>query len=179
MLFRSGAKKIITNCPHCFNTLKNDYPEMGGNWEVHNASDFVNNLVTDGKLKVKSDLNKKVVYHDSCYNARYNDVIEQPRSLIQKVTGQTAVEMPLNKKEAMCCGAGGGMMWMEEKKEQRVNMVRTDQALEQKPDVIGVSCPFCRVMMSSGVNEKGMGEKVQVMDIMEMVAQNMETSSKV
>ena len=84
-----------------------------------------------------------MVYHDSCYNARYNDVIEQPRNLIQKVTGQTAVEMPLNKKEAMCCGAGGGMMWMEEKKEQRVNMVRTDQALEQKPDVIGVSCPFC------------------------------------
>jgi Fe-S oxidoreductase len=173
-----GAKKIITNCPHCFNTLKNDYPEMGGNWEVHNASDFVNNLVSEGKVKVKNDMNKRVVYHDSCYNARYNDVVEQPRDLIQKVTGQNAVEMTLNKKEATCCGAGGGMMWMEEKKEQRVNIMRTEQALEQKPDVIGVSCPFCRVMMSSGVNEKGLGEKVQVMDVMEMVAQNMEVAPK-
>ncbi|MFM8316654.1 MAG: (Fe-S)-binding protein [Deltaproteobacteria bacterium] len=173
-----GAKKVITNCPHCYNTLKNDYPEMGGNWEVHNASDFVNNLVTDGKLQVKTDSSKRVVYHDSCYNARYNDVVEQPRDLIQKVTGKTAVEMDFNKKEAMCCGAGGGMMWMEEKKEQRVNMVRTDQALEKKPDVIGVSCPFCRVMMSSGVNEKGMGDKVQVMDIMEMVAQSIESTPK-
>lgn len=173
-----GAKKIITNCPHCFNTLKNDYPEMGGNWEVHNASDFVNNLVSDGKLKVKSDMNKRVVYHDSCYNARYNDVVEQPRDLIQKVTGKNSIEMTMNKKEATCCGAGGGMMWMEEKKEQRVNIMRTEQALEQKPDVIGVSCPFCRVMMSSGVNEKGLGEQVQVMDVMEMVAQSIETTPK-
>ncbi len=173
-----GAKKIITNCPHCFNTLKNDYPEMGGNWEVHNASDFVNDLVTDGKLKVKAESNKRVVYHDSCYNARYNDVVEEPRELIQKVTGQNAVEMKFNKKEAMCCGAGGGAMWMEEKKDQRVNIVRTEQALEQKPDIIGVSCPFCRVMMSTGVNEKGLGDKVQVMDIMEMVAQSIESTPR-
>ncbi len=168
-----GVKKVITNCPHCFNTLKNDYPEVGGKWEVHNAADFVNDLVATEKIKVKSDMDKRVVYHDSCYNARFNDVVEQPRNLIQKVTGDNAIEMEFNKKEAMCCGAGGGRMWMEEQKDQRVNIARTEQALDKNPEVIGVSCPFCRIMMSSGVNEKGLGDKVQVMDIMEMVAQNL------
>jgi Fe-S oxidoreductase len=170
-----GAKKIITNCPHCFNTLKNDYPEMGGNWEVHNASEFVNQLTEEKKIKVKGDMGKRVVYHDSCYNARFNDVVEQPRNLIEKVNGANAVEMDLNKKGAMCCGAGGGRMWMEEQKDQRVNIARTEQALDKNPEVIGTSCPFCRVMLSSGVNEKGLGEKVQVMDIMELVANNLET----
>lgn len=172
-----GVKKIITNCPHCFNTLKNDYPEMGGNWEVHNASEFVNQLTEEKKIKVKGDMSKRVVYHDSCYNARFNDVVEQPRNLIQKVNGENAVEMDLNKKSAMCCGAGGGRMWMEEQKDQRVNIARTEQALDKNPEVIGTSCPFCRVMLSSGVNEKGLGEKVQVMDIMELVANNLETQS--
>jgi len=171
-----GVKKIITNCPHCFNTMKNDYPEMGGNWEVHNASDFVNQLVSDGKLKLKKGSDKKVVYHDSCYNARFNDVVEQPRQLIQQATGNSPVEMDLNKKGAMCCGAGGGRMWMEEQKDQRVNIARTEQALDKKPEVIGTSCPFCRVMLSSGVNEKGLGENVQVMDVMEIVAQNIADS---
>ncbi len=171
-----GVKKIITNCPHCFNTMKNDYPEMGGNWEVHNASDFVNELVSDGKLKLKKDSDKKVVYHDSCYNARFNDVVEQPRQLIQQATGSAPVEMDLNKKGAMCCGAGGGRMWLEEQKDQRVNIARTEQALDKKPEVIGTSCPFCRVMLSSGVNEKGLGEQVQVMDVMEIVAQNIADS---
>lgn len=172
-----GVKKVITNCPHCFNTLKNDYPEMGGNWEVHNASEFVENLVKDKKIQLKSDDSKRVVYHDSCYNARFNEVVEQPRNLIQKATGTAAVEMDLNKKSAMCCGAGGGRMWMEEQKDQRVNIARTEQALDKKPEVIGTSCPFCRVMLSSGVNEKGLGEQVQVMDVMEIVAQNMKPST--
>jgi len=168
-----GVKKVITNCPHCFNTLKNDYPEMGGNWEVHNASEFVNDLVAKGEIKLKAESQKRVVYHDSCYNARFNDVVEQPRELIQKATGGAPIEMELNKKSAMCCGAGGGRMWMEEQKDQRVNIARTEQALGQDPEVIGTSCPFCRVMLSSGVNEKGLGDKVQVMDVMEMVAQNL------
>lgn len=168
-----GVKKIITNCPHCFNTLKNDYPEMGGNWEVHNASDFVNDLVAKGDIKLKSNSQKRVVYHDSCYNARFNDVVEQPRDLIQKASGAAPVEMDLNRKNAMCCGAGGGRMWMEEQKDQRVNIARTEQALSKNPEIIGTSCPFCRVMLSSGVNEKGLGDQVQVMDVMEMVAQNL------
>ncbi|NDD03810.1 MAG: (Fe-S)-binding protein, partial [Proteobacteria bacterium] len=172
-----GVKKVITNCPHCFNTLKNDYPEMGGNWEVHNASDFVNQLTNDKKIKLKGNMSKRVVYHDSCYNARFNDVIEQPRNLIEKVNGDSAVEMDLNKKGAMCCGAGGGRMWMEEQKDQRVNIARTEQALDKQPEVIGTSCPFCRVMLSSGVNEKGLGDKVQVMDVMELVANNLEGSA--
>ncbi|NBW98289.1 (Fe-S)-binding protein [bacterium] len=172
-----GVKKIITNCPHCFNTMKNDYPEMGGKWEVHNASEFVNQLVKDGKIQLKPESEKKVVYHDSCYNARFNDVVEQPRELLKSATGKAAVEMDLNKKGAMCCGAGGGRMWMEEQKDQRVNIARTEQALDKKPEVIGTSCPFCRVMLSSGVNEKGLGEQVQVMDVMEIVAQNMKPVS--
>jgi len=169
-----GVKKVITNCPHCYNTLKNDYPEMGGDWEVHNASEFVKDLVSEKKIELKNEKDqKKVVYHDSCYNARFNEVVEQPRALIQAATGKSAEEMDLNKKNAMCCGAGGGRMWMEEEKDQRVNIARTEQALNKNPQVIGTSCPFCRVMLSSGVNEKGLGEKVQVMDVMEIVAENM------
>lgn len=172
-----GVKKIITNCPHCFNTLKNDYPEMGGNWEVHNASDFVNDLVTQGDIKLKSTSSKRVVYHDSCYNARFNEVIDQPRELVKKTSGAAPIEMDLNRKGAMCCGAGGGRMWMEEQKDQRVNIARTEQALSKNPEIIGTSCPFCRVMLSSGVNEKGLGDQVQVMDVMEMVAQNLAEQS--
>ena len=168
-----NVKKVLTNCPHCFNTLKNEYPDFGGKWEVHNASEFVNDLIKDKKVEMAGDYNKKVVYHDSCYNARYNEVVEQPREILNSIKGTELLEMGANKKEAMCCGAGGGRMWMEEQKDQRVNIARTDQALETKPEVIGTSCPFCRVMMSSGVNEKGLGDKVQVMDVMEIVANNM------
>lgn len=169
-----GVKKILVNCPHCLNTMKNEYPEFGGDWEVIAAGQFVKDLVASGKVKIGKDFRKNVVYHDSCYYGRYNDIYEAPREILDAVPGMTRTEMDTNRNKGTCCGAGGGRMWLEERKDQRVNVMRTEQALSKNPDVIAVSCPFCRVMLSSGVNEKGLGEKVEVMDVMEIVATNLD-----
>ncbi len=168
-----NIKKILVNCPHCFNTLKNEYPEFGGNWEVESAAVFVNRLKEQGKLNVTGELNKNVVYHDSCNYGRFNDIYEEPRALINAVPGTKLTEMTLNKKQGTCCGAGGGRMWMEEPADQRVNVMRTDQALEKSPQIIATSCPYCRIMMGSGINEKGKAEEVAVMDVMEIVANSL------
>lgn len=170
-----GIKKLLVNCPHCFNTMKNEYPDFGGDWNVQQAAGFVAKLKEEGKIQMKKEFKKDIVYHDSCYYSRYNDVMEAPRNLINSVPGANLLEMDNNKLNSVCCGAGGGRMWLEEKADQRVNVMRTEQALAKNPEIVATSCPFCRVMMSSGVNEKGMGEKVQVMDVMEIVANNMET----
>lgn len=168
-----GVKKILTNCPHCFNTLKNEYPDFGGNWKVEHAAAVVMRLVDEGKIKLTEQFLKKVVYHDSCYYGRFNDIYDEPRNLIKAIMGTTLEEMAHCKKGGTCCGAGGGRMWMEEKADQRVNVLRTEEALEKNPEVICTSCPFCRIMIGSGVNEKGLSDKVNVMDVMEVVAKSM------
>lgn len=165
----AGVKKVLVNCPHCFNTFTNEYPEFGGRWEVIRAGDFTRQLVASGKVKIKGDFRKNVVYHDSCYYGRFNDVYDEPRDLLQK-TGAKLSEMEMSGRTAKCCGAGGGRMWMEEPKDQRVNIQRADQALAKKPDVIATSCPFCKIMLSSAINEKGKQDEVKVMDVMEIVA---------
>ncbi len=174
---RYNVKKILVNCPHCFNTLKNEYPEFGGNWDVESAAVFVNRLKEEGKLKVTEKFEKNVVYHDSCNYGRFNDIYAEPRALINAVPGAKLTEMDLNKAQGTCCGAGGGRMWMEEPADQRVNVMRTDQALAKNPQVIATSCPYCRIMMGSGINEKGKAEEVQVMDVMEIVANNLAPAS--
>ena len=171
-----NVKKILVNCPHCFNTLKNEYPDFGGEWEVIHAAALVGKLVTDGKVKIDQPFGKKVVYHDSCYYGRFNDIYDEPRNLINQVPGAELTEMTRCREKGMCCGAGGGRMWMEEPADQRVNLLRTEQALEQKPDVIATSCPFCRIMIGSGINEKGLSDQVGVMDVMEIVAKHMSTT---
>lgn len=170
-----GIKKILVNCPHCFNTMANEYPEFGGNWEVIRAGDLVTQLVEQGKVKMSKTFDKKVVYHDSCYYGRFNRVFEEPRSLLSNIPGIQLEEMDMNRRQGTCCGAGGGRMWMEEKADQRVNHMRADQALAKKPDVVATSCPYCRIMIGNGITDKGADEKVQVMDVMQIVAQNMET----
>ncbi len=165
-----NIKKILVNCPHCFNTLSHEYPNFGGKYEVIHAAEFVGKLVKEGKVKSKPPSDKNVVYHDSCNYGRFNNIYEEPRSLITGVGGAKLSEMDRSKDNGMCCGAGGGRMWMEEPADQRVNVLRTEQALEKKPDVIATSCPFCKIMISSGVNEKGLADKVSVMDVMEIVA---------
>jgi Fe-S oxidoreductase len=164
-----SVKKVIVNCPHCFNTLKNEYPDFGGEWEIIHAAALVSKLVADGKLKLDGEFSKKVVYHDSCYYGRFNDVYDEPRNLIKNVPGTQLDEINPCRHKGMCCGAGGGRMWMEEPKDKRVNVMRTEQALEQNPDVIATSCPFCKIMIGSAINEKGIGDKVAVMDVMEIV----------
>jgi len=173
VLEKYGVKKILTNCPHCFNTLKNEYPQFGGNYEVIHAAQFVQQLIREGKIALAQELPGKVTYHDSCYYGRYNQVYDAPREVIRGIPGTELQEMKHCRHDAMCCGAGGGWMWMEEPKDKRVNYIRVQQALETNPDIIAVSCPYCMTMMEDGLKAKGMDEKVKTLDVMELVERAM------
>ncbi|MBP7843685.1 MAG: (Fe-S)-binding protein [Proteobacteria bacterium] len=173
VLKRYNVKKIITTCPHCFNTLKNEYPDFGFTAsEVLHHTDFIQRLISEGKITPQGKDNEhvKVAFHDSCYLGRYNEVYEAPRQALKAVPGVELVEMPRNKSQGLCCGAGGARMWMEENIGKRINVERVEEALDQKPDVIAAGCPFCQVMISDGVTEKGQQEKVQVKDLAEIIA---------
>jgi Fe-S oxidoreductase len=171
-LNRYGVKRIITACPHCFNTLKNEYPQLGGNYEVMHHSEFIGGLVRDGRLTLKSKSQEVASYHDSCYLGRFNDLFDDQRNLIRGA-GFTLREPEKCAAEGMCCGAGGAQMWMEEKYD-RVNLKRTDQLLATDPSVIATACPFCNIMMSDGVKAKQRSETVRVQDIAEIVANSIE-----
>ncbi len=169
-----NVKKIITNCPHCFNTFKNEYPQFGGNYEVIHATELVSKLVRDGVLNFKQNGSQVITYHDSCYLGRYNDVYQAPRDILAHVPGVELREMERSGRMGMCCGAGGGRMWMEEDPDKRVNLRRVEQALETNPDVVAVACPYCMTMVDDGIKAKDMEEKVQALDVMEVVANSLE-----
>jgi Fe-S oxidoreductase len=162
------VRKIIVNCPHCFNTIKNEFPQFGGSYEVIHAADLVRELLASGRLKISEEFPKRTVYHDSCYYGRYNDVYDEPRMLLSRA-GAEVQEMERHRKFGMCCGAGGGRMWLEEDPDKRVNLLRTEQALQTDPEVIAVSCPFCMTMLGDGIKAKQLEEKVQTLDVMEIV----------
>ncbi|HZO80581.1 MAG TPA: (Fe-S)-binding protein [Candidatus Binataceae bacterium] len=162
------VRKIIVNCPHCFNTIKNEYPQFGGSYEVIHAADLVRQLIAAGRLKISAEFSKRTVYHDSCYYGRYNDVFDEPRTVLDRA-GAQVVEMQRHHKFGMCCGAGGGRMWLEEDPDKRVNLLRTEQALQTDPEVIAVSCPYCMTMLGDGIKAKQLEEKVQTLDVMEIV----------
>jgi Fe-S oxidoreductase len=169
---RYAVKKVVTACPHCFNTIKNEYKDFGGHYEVYHHSQFIGKLIADGKIKPTKTFDETVTFHDSCYLGRWNNVYEQPRAVLGSLPSTRLVEMSKNHDQSMCCGAGGGRMWMEEKIGKRVNVARTEQALATKAGVIASSCPFCMTMMSDGVKSKDMQDKVRVMDIAELVDQS-------
>ena len=168
-----GVKKILTNCPHCFNTLRNEYPQLGAKYKVIHAAEFVHQLIREGKIVLGQELRSKVTYHDSCYYGRYNQIYDAPREVIRGIPGSQLQEINKCRHEAMCCGAGGGWMWMEEARDKRVNYIRVQQALDTGPDIIAVSCPYCMIMMEDGLKAKGMDEKVKAMDVMELVERAM------
>ncbi len=171
-----GAKKIIVHCPHCFNVLKNEYPQFGGNYEVIHHSELLQHLIDEGRLQVGDGLaGKKIVYHDSCYLGRHNDIYEEPRKVIGSLGGVEVLEMQRNRTRSFCCGAGGARMWMEERLGKKVNIERTDEALATEPDVIAVACPFCLIMLDDGVKERKR-EDVRVGDISMLIAESLQLS---
>ncbi|MBE2217261.1 MAG: 4Fe-4S dicluster domain-containing protein [Ignavibacteria bacterium] len=166
--------KILVSCPHCLQTIGNEYKEFGGNYEVVHHSEFIGELVNSKKIEIDDTkkIDKKITYHDSCYLGRYNDIYEEPRDLIKQVNNGELEEMKRTKDRGLCCGAGGGRMWMEEKIGKKVNIERTEDALETNPDVISTACPFCMTMLTDGVKEKGKAEEVKVKDFAELVLES-------
>ncbi|PJB11461.1 MAG: CoB--CoM heterodisulfide reductase [Flavobacteriales bacterium CG_4_9_14_3_um_filter_40_17] len=167
------VKKIVTTCPHCFNTLKNEYPELGGNYEVMHHTEFLKSLLDSGKLSVAGGQfkGKKITFHDPCYLGRANKVYEAPRDLLQKLDAELS-EMKRCKSNGLCCGAGGAQMFKEpEKGNKDINIERTEEALETQPDIIATGCPFCNTMMTDGVKHKEKETSVKVYDIAELLAQ--------
>lgn len=165
-----GVKRIVTACPHCFSTLKNDYPVFGGSYEVVHHSQLIAQLIEDGRLVLDDDVVRRVVFHDPCYLGRWNNEFEAPRAAISAVPRLHVLEMDRSREKSFCCGAGGGQMWMEEKIGTRVNLERTRQALETNPDAIGVACPFCMTMLEDGVKAMSREEDIEVLDVAEIVA---------
>ena len=164
-----GVKKIVTQCPHCFNTLKNEYPQLGGNYEVVHHSQFLMELIADGRLSMSgASLTDRVTYHDSCYLGRHNDVYLAPRQVIGSLGGIDIVEMPRNGTRGMCCGAGGARMWMDESIGKKVNTERAQEALATGAQRVAVACPFCWVMLDDGVKGEGRDDVV-VQDIAEVL----------
>ena len=171
-LDKYGVKKIVTTCPHCFNTLKNEYPELGGNYEVLHHSQFLDELIKNQKLNFKDALykGKRITYHDPCYLGRANQVYEAPRNLIRKLKAEL-VEMKNCKSRGLCCGAGGAQMFKEaEKGDKEINIKRTEEALETNTEIIAAACPFCNSMLSDGIKNKELENEVVLMDVAELIA---------
>jgi Fe-S oxidoreductase len=170
------VKKIVATCPHCFNILKNEYPELGGKYEVMHHTEFLQGLINEGKIKMKDGGvfdGKKITYHDSCYIGRANNIYEAPRSVLENLDNQL-VEMKRAGKRGLCCGAGGAQMWKEDEPgDKRINMERTEEALGTGAEIIAVNCPFCLTMMSDGVKAKEKQEEVMVYDLAELIVNNM------
>ncbi len=165
-----GVQKIVTACPHCFNSLKNEYKQFGGNYEVIHHSQFIENLLESGKLELNEEaVSSKITYHDSCYLGRYNSIYDSPRNTINKIRGIELVEMKRNKSKGFCCGAGGGRMFLEDEEGGRINEERTSEALSTGAETIASACPFCMTMMTDGVKHFDKTEEVSVKDIAEIV----------
>jgi heterodisulfide reductase subunit D len=168
-----NVKKIVTGCPHCFNTIKNEYPSLGGNYEVMHHTSFINDLIKSGRIKIEggSFKGKKIVFHDPCYLGRGNGIYEAPREVIVELDSQL-VEMQRNKHKSFCCGAGGAQMFKEaEKGNKEVNIERTEEAMKTNAEVIATGCPFCMTMMTDGVKHFNKEASIKVLDVAELIAE--------
>ena len=166
------VKKIVTTCPHCFNTLKNEYPELGGNYQVMHHTEFLESLLSDGRLTIEGGFyeGKRITFHDPCYLGRSNKVYEAPRELIRKLEVEM-IEMKRCKSNGLCCGAGGAQMFKEpENGTKDINIERTEEAINIKPDIIATGCPFCNTMITDGIKIKEQENNIKVLDIVELIA---------
>jgi Fe-S oxidoreductase len=176
MLKEKGTRKIVASCPHCFNTIANEYPDFGGDFEVLHHTELLAELIKDGKLKPEQEVDARVTYHDPCYLARHNDVMKQPRTVVAAIPGVTSTEMHRCKRGTFCCGAGGARMWMEETAGKRINHERIEEALGTNPDIVSTGCPYCMIMLDDAVKDKVQSkeasENVQVLDVAQILARS-------
>ena len=166
-----GVKKIVTNCPHCFNVLKNEYGPFGGHYEVMHGTELVSRLVAEGRLQLSGRIDQSITFHDPCYLGRYNDVYDAPRKILEAIPGLRLTELSRSREKGLCCGAGGGRMWMEEKLGTRINQTRMREIADAKTDAVGVSCPFCMVMIGNAKEELSVA--VQPFDVLELARKAM------
>jgi Fe-S oxidoreductase len=175
-LNEAGARKIVASCPHCFNTIANEYPQLGGSYEVIHHTQLLAQLVADGRLTPVTPIDEKITYHDPCFLGRHNRVFTAPREIMENVPGVQAQEMHRCKERGFCCGAGGARMWMEERIGKRINVERIDEALGTDPDTISTGCPFCLVMLGDAISaKKGSGEakeSLEVVDVAQLLARS-------
>ncbi len=168
-----GTRKIVASCPHCFNTLAREYPDFGGNYEVIHHSELLARLIQDGRLVPHESVEARVTYHDPCYLARHNDVMKQPRTVVESIPGVTSTEMHRHKRTTFCCGAGGARLWMEETIGKRVNIERIDEALATNPDVVSTGCPYCMIMLDDAIKDKVQAgeasEDVKILDVAQLL----------
>jgi Fe-S oxidoreductase len=176
----AGVKKVITQCPHCYNTFRNEYPDYGGLYDVVHHAELLAELVGQGKLQPTTPLDVNVTYHDPCYLARHNDLLADPRKVIT-ATGARQTEMHRCGKRTFCCGAGGARFFMEETEGKRINVERIEEALGTNADIVGTACPFCLVMLDDGLKDKQMSgehEHVQVMDVANVLLRSMDGAQR-
>jgi len=173
-LKRYRFQTIVTACPHCFNTIRNEYPDFDGRFKVIHHSELLDELVASGRLRVTRNRSERITYHDACNLGRYNDVYEEPRRVLASTSRGALLEMSLNRKKGFCCGGGGGRAWMEENEGRRVSQVRVEQAMEVKPDILASACPFCLTMFEDGVKSKEVADKIKTRDIAEVLAESLE-----
>lgn len=168
-----GVRKIITQCPHCYNTLKNDYRQYGLELEVIHHTEFINDMIRSGKLDINEKDYGKLVFHDSCYLGRYNGIYNPPREILHSISGKAPIEMDRRNDRSFCCGAGGGRMWMEESTGKRINVERVEEALKKDPKTICVCCPYCMTMFEDGLKDLKAGDRVQIMDVAEILSESL------
>lgn len=167
---KHDVQKVITIDPHAYNSFKNEYPDLGLTAQIYHHTEVLAELIREGRIKPTLEVKERITYHDSCYLGRYNEVYEAPRYILRSIPGVELVEMNRNRENGMCCGAGGGMMWMEETEGVRVNVARTEQALEVQPSMIGSACPYCLTMLSDGTKAKEVEDQVKTLDVVEILA---------
>jgi Fe-S oxidoreductase len=166
-----NVRKILTTCPHCFNSFKHEYPQFGGNYEIIHHTQFIAGLIGDGRLKISGSTVRKAAYHDSCYLGRYNDIYDEPRVILNAFKGIENVELPRRRTNSFCCGGGGGHMWMEEEAEKRVSTRRIDEIIGTGVDCVATACPYCLSMFDDALKAREAEESVKAVDLSELVAE--------